>query len=112
MKNAMYMNFPNDTVNDHYNVVENNRGNIIAKPKDGFSDTYFIWAGPDRCEFKELKNNGPEKGLIRAMKHTDGFKIQFRATQALTDGSKERNLIATAFLSKRDLEFLLSELTK
>ena len=44
------------------------------------------------------------------MKHQGGYGIKFRATQSLTYGSKERNLIATGFLSKRDLEFLLSEL--
>ena len=106
----MKTNFPNDTIKDHFEVIENNEGNIIAKDKNGFSDIYFLWQGPDRCEFKELKKDGSEFGLIRAMKHNGGYKIQFRVTQPLTDGAKERNLIATAFLSKKDLEYLLSEI--
>jgi hypothetical protein len=110
MKSVIQMNFPNDTINNDFDVIEENEGNIIATHKSGVSDIFFIWKGPDRCEFKELKKDNEEKGLIRAMKQHGGYKIQFRASQSLTDGGKERNLIATGFLSKRDLEYLLSQL--
>lgn len=64
-------------------------------------------------EFKDLKDKyDPEDKsgeiLLWLNQWPDNFTLQFRAKQSLTDGSKERNVIATAHLSIAELEELLA----
>lgn len=98
--------------NENFEIIQNNRDNIIAKLKSTPNDFYFIWQ-IDRVEFQEIKGGLKEQGLIRVFSITEqGCKLQFRATQSLAGQQKEKNLIATAFLSKEDLQYILSKMEK
>lgn len=97
---------------EKYNILSNNRSNIIASLKDS-SDIYLIWEHVSRIEFNELRNGEIEEGIIRIFSITgEGCKIQFRNTQPLPHRSvnKPKNLIATAFFSKQDLEYILERI--
>ena len=90
------------------NVIQDNRGNLIAQLKSNTSDIYFLWADTERCTFTELKNTEEEPCVIRAYGiDKRSCILQFRTTQALTRNGKERRLLATAHFFREDLEYLL-----
>jgi hypothetical protein len=98
--------------NKEFEILQDNNGNKIARLLTNTSDLFFIW-GSDRVEFSETKQDKHEQSLIRAMYiKKDSCKIQFRGTQSLGGKQKERHLMASAFFSREDLEFLLEEMKK
>lgn len=97
---------------NEFDILANNKGNVIAKLKNNPSDLYLLWSH-DRVEFKQIDDNPKEQGLIRVMSITsEGCKIQYRAHQSLGGKQKEKTLMATAFVSKEDLERILAEIKK
>lgn len=106
----MKYNFPNDTLQKEYAVLEESKGNIIAKLIANPSDFYLLWKGSDRVEFNETDTE-EKAGLIRVYSLTsDGCRIQYRAKQSLAGKQKERNLLATGHFAKRDFEYLLDQM--
>jgi len=101
---------------NHFEVVAQDRGNIIAHMKghDGYNpDIYLLWQLVDRVTFREHSPLVNELPVIRVMSLTaEGCTIQFRAFQSLKGSQKERNLYAQGHFSKKDLEYILEQMNK
>lgn len=88
--------------------ISQTRGNIISERNN---DVLFTWDKVSRVRFNELKDFPDQENEVRAFGITDqGLRLQFRASDRLTENGKVRDLIATAFIAKEDLEYLLERM--
>lgn len=92
-------------------LISDYKGNLTSKISNDF---YFHWARASRIDWKELKDvKENEEQLIRAFQiNSTGLRLQFRDFASITPGGKPKNLLATAFISKEDLELMLAEINK